>query len=227
MKFSVVRRTVERKPERGMIRRRIRIRYRKTKDVRLISHLDLVRTMERLFRRAELRLSMSEGFHPKPRMSFPLALAVGIAGTDEVMEVELAEEPDADALLLALRTHAPDGLEIASVEVVPPGAKKPRVQSLTYEVAVPASRQAAAQAKLDELWSATTHVYDRGDGRPAVDVRRDLVELVLEADVLRFRMRYAREGSSRPRDVLAVLGLDDLEREGFFLTRTAVELEVS
>ena len=32
------------------------------------------------------RESMSEGFHPKARMSFPSALALGIQGADEVME---------------------------------------------------------------------------------------------------------------------------------------------
>ena len=45
-----------------------------------------MRCLERLFRRAGLALSFSEGFHPKPRMTFPLALAVGIEGVDEVME---------------------------------------------------------------------------------------------------------------------------------------------
>ena len=210
-----------------MIRRRIRIRFGKTKDLRFISHLDLVRTMERLFRRAGLRLSMSEGFHPKPRMSFPLALPVGIAGTDEVMELELAEEPDADALLVALRAHTPEGLEIRSVEALAAGAKKARVSRLTDEVTVPAARHAEVQTKIDELWAAESRIYDRGDGRPAVDVRRDLDELVLVEGSLQIGMRYAREGSSRPRDVLAVLGLDDLERAGFYLTRTAVELEVA
>ncbi len=79
-----------------MIRQRVRIRFRKEDDLRLISHRDLVRTLERLFRRAELPLGMSEGFHPKPRMSFPSALAVGIAGTDEVMELELSQQRTAD-----------------------------------------------------------------------------------------------------------------------------------
>ena len=39
---------------------------------------------------------MSEGFHPKPRMNFPSALALGIAGLDEVLEVDLAESVRAE-----------------------------------------------------------------------------------------------------------------------------------
>ncbi|HBO42708.1 MAG TPA: hypothetical protein DD670_01970 [Planctomycetaceae bacterium] len=62
------------------VRQRVRIRFSKQGDLRLIGHRDLVRVMERLFRRAELPLGMSQGFHPKPRMSFPTALALGIGG---------------------------------------------------------------------------------------------------------------------------------------------------
>ena len=52
-----------------------------------------MRSLERLFRRAGLSLGMSEGYRPKPRMNFPLALAVGIEGRREVMELELNEAP--------------------------------------------------------------------------------------------------------------------------------------
>src|SRR5687768_9350816 len=100
------------------IRQRIRIRFRKEGDLRLISHRDLLRTLERLFRRAELPLGMSEGFHPKPRMSFPSALAVGIAGADEVMELELSQERTAEELLAVLTPHLPPGLAINSLEVM-------------------------------------------------------------------------------------------------------------
>jgi radical SAM-linked protein len=82
-----------------MIRQRIRIRFAKQDDLRWLSHRDLLRTWERLIRRAGLPLSMTEGFHPKPRMNFPSALAVGITGLDEVVELELCEERTAEELL--------------------------------------------------------------------------------------------------------------------------------
>src|SRR5690349_4708135 len=81
-----------------VIRQRVRIRFTKQDDLRWISHRDLIRLWERLFRRAGVALSMTEGFHPKPRMNFPSALAVGIAGTDEMLEVDFSEEYTADSL---------------------------------------------------------------------------------------------------------------------------------
>ena len=91
-----------------VVRLRVRIRFSKQGDLRFIGHRDLMRCFERLFRRAGLALSFSQGFHPKPRMTFPLALAVGIEGIDEVMEVELAETSRGGAFR-RLAPQAPPG----------------------------------------------------------------------------------------------------------------------
>jgi len=93
-----------------MVRQRVRMRFCKQGDLRLIGHRDLMRCLERLFRRAGLPLAMSQGFHPKPRMTFPSALALGIEGVDEVLELELTESPPAEELLQRLTPHAPPGL---------------------------------------------------------------------------------------------------------------------
>ena len=57
-----------------------------------------MRCFERWFRRAGLKLSMTEGFHPKPRMNFLAPLALGIEGLDEVLECDLAEHVTAEGL---------------------------------------------------------------------------------------------------------------------------------
>jgi radical SAM-linked protein len=208
-----------------MVRQRVRIRFRKQGDLRLISHRDLVRTLERLFRRAGLCLSMSEGFHPKPRMSFPSALAVGIAGLDEVMELELAAESTAESVLAALEPHLPPGLAINSLEILPPGAGKAAVRQVTFEVQIPAERRAATAQRVDWLWAQPACLVERDEGRGPVDVRALLEGLSLEGDTLRFRLRVTPQGAIRPREVLVALDLAELESQGLCLTLTAVELE--
>ena len=123
-----------------MTKQRIRIRFRKEDDLRWIGHRDLLRAFERLFRRARLPLAMSEGFHPKPQMSFPSALAVGIRGLDEVMEVRLAQEMTAESVEDRLAAHVPAGLVLTDVSVVEPQQKKPQVVSMTYEMPIPQER---------------------------------------------------------------------------------------
>ena len=106
-----------------MVRQRVRMRFCKQGDLRLIGHRDLMRCLERLFRRAGLPLAMSQGFHPKPRMTFPSALALGIEGVDEVLELELTESPPAEELLQRLTPHAPPGAW-AEVGRSPPGRRQ-------------------------------------------------------------------------------------------------------
>jgi radical SAM-linked protein len=207
-----------------MVRLRVRIRFCKQGDLRLIGHRDLMRCLERVFRRAGLALSFSEGFHPKPRMTFPLALAVGIEGVDEVMEVELAERYDAEELRRRLTPQAPPGLVFGTIEVLPEGARKVRVQSASYEAPIPASRESALGERIGHLLAAASWPIQRAPGRAPIDLRPQLMELSLGGRVLRMRLRVESRGSVGPRDVLAALELSDLEQQGACLRRTTVEI---
>lgn len=207
-----------------MLRLPVRIRFGKQGDLRFIGHRDLMRCFERLFRRAGLALSFSAGFHPKPRMTFPSALALGIEGVDEVMEVELAEKCEAEELRRRLARQAPPGLALHAVEVLPEGSRKARVRSASYEVPIPAPRQAALQERIASLLAAGSWPIERRPGRAPIDLRPLLLELALVEGTLRMRLSVDQRGSAGPRDVLAALECGDLERQAVRLRRTAVEV---
>jgi radical SAM-linked protein len=182
--------------------------------------------MERLFRRAGLAVRMSEGFHPKPRMSFPSALGLGIAGRHEVVEIDFDDELPVPALLAALAAYAPVGLEFLSAEVVAPGSRKAQVRSCTYETDPPEARRAELPAAIARLLSATTWPIARpGRARP-IDVRPLIEDLRVEGGRLTMRLLASHEAGARPRDVLAALGWhDDLDGSVWALERTEVELQ--
>jgi radical SAM-linked protein len=207
-----------------MVRQRVRIRFRKQGDLRFLGHRDLVRSFERLFRRAGLRLAMSEGFHPKPRMTFPSALAVGIEGLDEVMEIELADSYGEEDLLRRLQQRAPEGLLPVSVQVLAPGAGKARVRHANYRIPLPAERRADVARRVDLLLSRASCPVQRAGRERPVDIRPFLEELEVRGDALELRLRAADQGGATARDVLEALGLADLEREGSPLARTRVEV---
>ena len=207
-----------------MVRLRVRIRFSKQGDLRLIGHRDLMRCFERLLRRAGLALSFSQGFHPKPRMTFPLALAVGIEGLDEVMEVELAEEVRADELLARIAPQAPAGLGFRGAEVLPEGSRKAHIQAASYEAPIPAALLPGLGRRIERLCAAPSWPIERGRGRAPLDLRPLLLELSLDQAVLRMRLRVDSRGSAGPRDVLRALELGEIERQGSRLCRTAVEV---
>lgn len=205
-------------------RQRLRIRFRKENDLRWIGHRDLARAFERLVRRARLALRMSEGYHPKPKINFPSALALGIEGLDEVVELELAEPADPPDVLRRLALVAPAGLTVTSVRTIESGVPKPRVRAMHYRFPVPAARQPRVRQGAEDLLAQATLPFRREGRSQPVDLRADLTSLEVRDGALLFCIGASHHASVRPGDVLTLLGLTDLQQQGYFLTRTAVEL---
>ena len=100
---------------------KVRLRFAKRGDLRLISHHDLMRCVERMLRRAQIPMATSQGFNPRPKVVFTLALALGIEGHREVVELDLAEPLSPEEVLSRLRAASPRGLDWLEAEAVPPG----------------------------------------------------------------------------------------------------------
>lgn len=207
-----------------MIRQRVRIRFTKQDDLRWISHRDLIRVWERLFRRAGVALSMTEGFHPKPRMNFPSALAVGIAGLNELVEVDLAEPHTAQSLQAAIEPQLPPGMRVNQIDVLDSPDRKAQATSITFELPIPPERHAALAERISWFLGQTSHLIRREGREKPVELRPLVSDLSLVDGTLRMQLPVDRDGSARPREVLEALGVADLELEGCFLTRTQVEV---
>src|SRR5438034_9699984 len=120
----------------GMVRDKVRIRFRKAGDLRLVSHHDLMHCFERMLRRALLPFHSTEGFNPHPRLVFALSLALGVVGCEEVVDLELDAELPPDTIQSRLAQQAPPGLSILSVHRVARKASN-QVKRVCYRVAVP------------------------------------------------------------------------------------------
>ena len=69
--------------------KKIRMKFIKTKDMIYISHLDVQRLLQRVFRRAEVELSFSQGFNPHPKITYGNALALGVESYREYVDIEI------------------------------------------------------------------------------------------------------------------------------------------
>lgn len=67
----------------------LRALFTKTGDAVYISHLDLMRVFQRAFARAELHLTHSQGFNPRPSVSIAMPLSVGVSSQCELLDFEL------------------------------------------------------------------------------------------------------------------------------------------
>lgn len=208
-----------------MVRIKYRIRFRKTGELRLVSHHDLMRCLERMLRRAELPIRSTEGFNPRPKMTFALSLGLGIEGCAEIVELEMNEELPAEEVQARLARQAPVGFEIVSCQRID-AKRSVQVRQLKYRVAVPAERRAELPERIGRLLSEEHCWVDRTRPRPKrLDLRPSLCRLAVEADALEMDLAVVPAGTARPDEILTLLGLEDLLEQGAVLQRTNLILE--
>ncbi len=166
---------------------RWRLRFEKTGPAALLGHLDLIRELPRVIRRAGVRTAYSKGFHPKAEMTFGPALSLGVASLDEHLDAKLIDAPPAEELLRRLSAVSSLGLRfIEARELGPTDPSLARI--LTGARYVIAFNQEALlaclggdtlQARIDALMAADEAIVRRtikGIGKN-VNVRRHLRSL--------------------------------------------------
>lgn len=96
-----------------------RVYFDKCGEMKFISHLDLLRFFERLFTKSEIPVKYSEGFHPRPKMSFGNPISLGTEAYNEVMDFETDEEISNEEVMKRLNENAVLGFKVHKVEEVP------------------------------------------------------------------------------------------------------------
>lgn len=92
----------------------LRIWFEKKGRAVYISHLDLLRTMQRALKRSGLPVWYSEGFNPRIYLSFPLALSLGVEGEREPMDLCITADISCEEFARRLDEVSPPGLRIIS-----------------------------------------------------------------------------------------------------------------
>ena len=200
----------------------VRIAFSKRGKVRFISHRDVARAFERAFRVANLPLAFTQGFSPRPKVSFGLALSVGHESDAEYLDFELAEEIDIARLPEALGVALPEGIVVFGVEALADRAPalQEAVSSVEWEIevlgATPTTDAAPAVVtpRVEALLRAETHLMERvrkgrtssDDIRPAL--RRITVLGPTERGTLIGAELATRPTSVRPAELVVALGPD-------------------
>ena len=117
---------------------RLRLKFRRGEEAKFVSHLDIVRSWDRVFRRAKVPLAYSCGFTPRPRISVAAPLAVGVIGEAELMDIWLDRWMPPQSLIMMVESELSDGFVILDACEV--GLELPSLQSglafAEYRVAV-------------------------------------------------------------------------------------------
>ena len=213
------------RPPEPAFRTHVRVRYAKLGRLVALSHLETLHTLLRAIRRARLPVAFSQGFHPKPRVSFGPALPVGVESRSEYMDLELIGAADPAGVLSSLRAELPPGLEGLQAELLDPRAPSiaEAQRTVHYRVEFPLEtwdegalerRVAAFQdAGQSIVTRAAAPKNRRGRGRKIAAVKQreiDLKNMVTHLAVegpgsVAFSLRADPSGSAKPAEVLVAI----------------------
>lgn len=192
----------------------IRMQFRKTREGRFMSHLDLMHTWERVIRRSQLPLAFSQGFNPHPKINFASALAVGTTSDGEYMDMELTTDMPLEQVKKELDRAMPPAFEVTAMKVV--NGKVPSLMSiiergryqLRLEFVDEVTQQQLDEA-IEEFWKREEIIIYRykknSKDKKAVNIRPGVFEMKLTADgkyaVLEILVQSGNEGNIRPEEV--------------------------
>ncbi len=86
--------------------------YSVPESLRLLGHLDLMRSMQRVLRRSELPIKYSQGFSPHVILSLAAPKSVGMAAENELMEFVLTEDLPRQVVEDAIQKAMPETMEL-------------------------------------------------------------------------------------------------------------------
>ena len=100
-----------------------------------ISHLDLMRVMQRTFKRSKLPVWFTKGYNPHIYLMFPLPLSLGVSSDCEMMDFGIdmsSGKPDYEQIKTRLNEVLPEGIEIVSVDA--PNKPHTKIGASEYNV---------------------------------------------------------------------------------------------
>ncbi len=93
----------------------LRLVFQKTGNAVWISHLDLMRLFQRAFKRADLPLTHTQGYNPRPSVSIALPLSVGMESNCELLDFELEREVPCQEICDRLNKCLVEGVRVLQV----------------------------------------------------------------------------------------------------------------
>lgn len=112
----------------------VRVKYKKENTARYISHLDVIRLIQRALRRAGIEIYHTQGYNPHPHMVFALPLPIFFESVCEVMDMTIIGDITPKEIKEKLSSNLPAGIVVT--DVTTPVMKLKEVAFAEYKIAL-------------------------------------------------------------------------------------------
>jgi radical SAM-linked protein len=103
----------------SVLKLRYLTKFTKEENIKFISHLDVLKTIQKNIRRAGLPIEYSQGFNPHMNTSIAQPLSVGVYSSGEYMDMVLTTEMKEEEIVDKLNATAPSGIKYISALAIP------------------------------------------------------------------------------------------------------------
>ncbi len=210
---------------------KLRMKFCKEGKAVYISHLDLMRTIQRAFNRAFLPLAYSEGFNPHAKISVILPLSVGASSVCEYADFGLNEELPTEGMAGKLSAVMPEGIKV--LEVYEPTTKGAEAKWLSVSGRLEydnISDLSAMAASLTDYWCSGNEISlmkktKRGEGEFKIsDHIRSISFSVADGYIALKALISAQEPTVNPDNIVSALRQNRPEIAPDFAAFTRLEL---
>lgn len=160
----------------------VRAVFKKTDRAIYISHLDLMRVMQRTFKRAGVPIWFTKGYNPHAYIMFSLPLSLGVSSDCEVMDFGIdfaAGSPDYDDIKSKLNQALPVGIEI--VKLYEPVKSHVEIGSCDYTAEFVTDIPAEVIKKKFEEFISQENIYI--EKRAKVNMKKTIVTVDIKPDI--------------------------------------------
>ncbi len=182
---------------------RVEVIYAKSGPARFFGHLELVNIFFRAIRRAGIPIRFTEGFHPKPKISFHDPLPVGMESQRESFYMTVMGRVDLVQMAADLNAGLPDGLFVLQCALAASDPGFRASNGVAYTVML--SDGAFDPLRLDAFLNASEWIFHQErhkGGTRRIDLKKAVSGITLQTENrLWMRLNPANGQGLRPAEV--------------------------
>ncbi len=185
--------------------KKLTLSYSKLGEAKYYGHLELVNIFLRALKRAGIGVKFTEGFHPKPKVSFDDPLPIGLESEHENITVTVPVDVDAQSVVQALNGNLPAGLKVFRDESAPIRSDPKAPKASTYHVALHEGKfDSNALASFTRCSDFTIEIEDRKGKLKKIDLKDMVLDIdLIDSKHLQMLLRSEPGKMLRPANVLS------------------------
>jgi radical SAM-linked protein len=217
---------------------KLRLKFLKKEDMIYISHLDMMRVIQRAMKRAGMKVEYSQGFNPHPLMSFSTAVPLGLTIESEYMDIDMKDELTAQNYIDRINPYLPEGLRFIAGEIIDE-KEKPIMGQIrwgSYLICIKEKIERPMMDVINDFMKREDISYTKVKKKKKKIVKREInirpyienIELVVEDSefvVLKTLVRTGSEGNLKPDKMVELMNeVENLELDLISIEYQRLEL---